>query len=116
MLRDREAQNENELEARKEIANAVQMIRNITRNDPILLRYNIQFGFLRNLMGGMLITSFVPLFLFFAVSFCYNNSLNIHLALFFVNILVIIALFYLLKYSARAYARQLYSTYLTIDK
>ena len=55
VLSDKSAQDKDELEARKEIANVVQMIRNITRDDNILLQYNIQFGFLRNLMGGMII-------------------------------------------------------------
>lgn len=55
VLKNEAEQLENEIEARKEIANAVQLIRNVTRDDKILLQYNIQFGFLRNFMGGMIV-------------------------------------------------------------
>lgn len=115
VLSDKSAQDEDELEARKEIANVVQMIRNITRDDNILLQYNIQFGFLRNLMGGMII-AFIISFLLFFISLFYGEPWIVHLILCFVDVLIFIVSFIILKYRARAYARQLYSTYLTINK
>ena len=55
-LKRKEEQSLNEIETRKEIANAVQLIRNKTRGDKILLQYNIEFGFCRNLMGGLAVS------------------------------------------------------------
>ena len=115
VLSDKSAQDKDELEARKEIANVVQMIRNITRDDNILLQYNIQFGFLRNLMGGMII-AFIISFLLFFISLFYGEPWIVHLILCFVDVLIFLVSFIILKYRARAYARQLYSTYLTINK
>lgn len=115
VLSDKNAQDEDELKARKEIANVVQMIRNITRDDNILLQYNIQFGFLRNLMGGMII-AFIISFILFFISLFYGEPWIVHLILCFVDVLIIIVSFIIFKYRARAYARQLYSTYLTISR
>ena len=98
-----------------DIANVVQMIRNITRDDNILLQYNIQFGFLRNLMGGMII-AFIISFLLFFISLFYGEPWIVHLILCVVDVLIFLVSFIILKYRARAYARQLYSTYLTINK
>lgn len=42
----------NELNARKKIAYAVSQMRNSLRDNTLLLQHNIEFGFMRNLLGG----------------------------------------------------------------
>lgn len=111
-LKRESEQLKNEIEARKEIANAVQLIRNKTRNDKILLQYNIQFGFLRNLMGGIVVAFIISLLLF-VLSLCLGEPWLVHLLICIANILVLCCSFFILKYRARAYARQLYVAYLT---
>ena len=112
VLKNEEEQLENEIEARKEIANAVQLIRNVTRDDKILLQYNIQFGFLRNFMGGMVV-AFVISFLLLLISACLREPSILHLIICIVDIAILISSFTILKYRAKAYARQLYVAYLT---
>ena len=112
VLKNEAEQLENEIEARKEIANAVQLIRNVTRDDKILLQYNIQFGFLRNFMGGMIV-AFVISFLLFLLSTILREPWILHLIISIVDIAILICSFIILKYRAKAYARQLYVAYLT---
>lgn len=112
-LKSKEEQLENEIEARKEIANVVQLIRNVTRCDKILLQYNIQFGFLRNFMGGVVVAFTVSsLLLVFSVGL--GVSWLIHLIICIIDVFILISSFVILKYRARAYARQLYAAYLTV--
>ena len=104
----------NELEERKEIANVVQLIRNVTRNDKILLQYNLQFGFLRNLMGG-LVAAIVITISIILLSIVFKTPIILHLILCTVELFALIFSFLILKYRARAYARQLYAVYLTTN-
>lgn len=53
----------NELEARKRIVTGVSQIRNGLRDNKMLLRHNIEYGFVRNLLGGCII----------AIIFCLLN-------------------------------------------
>ena len=55
----------NLLEAKKTIVDGVGKIREVTRNNPNLLQYNIDFGFCRNYLGGAVYsTSFLLIVLF----------------------------------------------------
>ena len=111
-LRGKQEQEFNEKEARKEIANAVQLIRNVTREDKILLQYNIQFGFCRNLMGGLVVAVFLSLTMII-VALVNNIELTILLILLTLKILMFLLAWFLLKYRGRAYARQLFVAYIT---
>ena len=42
----------NQLRARKLIATTVSLIRNVLRDNSLLLQHNIEYGFFRNLIGG----------------------------------------------------------------
>lgn len=51
LLEEKEAES-NEKRARKQIVIAVSQIRNLLRNNKLLLQHNIEYGFFRNLLGG----------------------------------------------------------------
>ncbi|MCI1740892.1 MAG: hypothetical protein LKI18_00505 [Prevotella sp.] len=46
-------ESQDEIEARLTIVDAVGKIRNVTRGNPILLKANYEYGFWRNLIGGL---------------------------------------------------------------
>jgi hypothetical protein len=53
---------EDEVSARKRIAEAVSLIRTKTRGRELLLQHNIEYGFARNLIGGSLLAFLLCLF------------------------------------------------------
>ena len=111
-IKSKEEQRRNETEARKEIVNAVQCIREKTRDNEILLQYNIQFGFCRNLMGGLVVASMISVALIIA---CLTQGMSCRIQVAFLGIELIAFLlsFWFLKYRGKAYAKQLYAAYLT---
>ncbi len=52
----------NEVELRKTIMTAVSQIRNSTRENALLLQHNIEYGFMRNLLGGALLSILLSCF------------------------------------------------------
>lgn len=54
LLTEQEEQGE-ELRARKLITTSVSQMRNVLRNNEMILRHNIEYGFIRNLLGGSLL-------------------------------------------------------------
>lgn len=103
-----------ENEARLVIAEAIRKIRNLTRDDSILLQYNIEYGFYRNFLGASV---YSILFLLICVAISYFNfigcSCKPFLVLLAINIVLNLPIFFFLKHSARAYARQLIGLYLS---
>lgn len=103
-----------EFSARKLIAGAVRQMREDTRDDPILLGYNVDFGFWRNLMGGCVIGE---LMIIVICGFSYVApsipegwlvfGLCTEALAFFVGL-------YFLKQAGRSYARQLISAFLSL--
>lgn len=114
-LKRKEEQSLNEIETRKEIANAVQLIRNKTREDKILLQYNIEFGFCRNLMGGLAVSLIFTILLIIS-SIVQGIPCDMQTIFMIIEIIVFILAYIFLKYRGRAYARQLFTAYLTTKK
>ena len=54
-LADAQDEAQDELRARNLIVHAVSQIKNKLRDNPILFQHNIEYGFIRNLLGGSLI-------------------------------------------------------------
>ena len=88
----------NSYEYRKEVVAVVALIRQKTKGDPILLNYNIRYGFGRNLLGG---TNFM------------NMGVTVRQLLFALILQIALFLITLLffKQTAREYARQLFYSY-----
>ena len=103
LLSEAKEQN-NLLEAKKTIVDGVGKIREVTRNNPNLLQYNIDFGFCRNYLGGAVYSTF---FLLDVV-----NSWQITLIALVVQILLNIIVFVTLKSKGYSYARALFNAYI----
>lgn len=58
---DLHRENIDETGARKQIIIAVSQIRTILKGNSMLYRHNIEYGFVRNLLGGTLLASFVSI-------------------------------------------------------
>jgi len=105
-------ESQNEIEARLTIVDAVGKIRNVTRGNPILLKANYEYGFWRNLIGGLAwALAFVMsmwIINFFTVSV--SQSWFVVAA----SLILLVALFdYFVCFGscARYYAKQLFAAY-----
>lgn len=102
-------------ELRRTITDAVRMIREKTRTNPILLDYNIRYGFCRNLLGGLtcglMLTVFILLGTFLDI---FTISAKPVVFILFLQLVMFIGAILQLKSIAREYARQLFNVYLTI--
>ena len=100
--------------ARKLIATTVSQIRNILRDNSLLLQHNIEYGFFRNLIGGSFLAfvlSIIILFLSFYSGEIATRNLGIILtSLYFLPI--ILSKFIINRYG-RYYAKILYEQFLT---
>lgn len=100
--------------ARKLIATTVSQIRNILRDNSLLLQHNIEYGFFRNLIGGSFLAfmlSIIILFLSFYSGEIATRNLGIILtSLYFFPILL--SKFIINRYG-RYYAKILYEQFLT---
>ena len=95
------------------IVNAVQQMREVTRDDAILLQYNYEYGFCRNYLGASVLSIVYLSMLWIINIWCefmpwWDFALCIGIQL----IAACIA-FVILKHDANAYARQLFSAYMT---
>lgn len=108
-----ELESEDEQEARLTIVNAVQQMRDRTRNNPILLQYNYEFGFCRNYLGACVYSIlFIIISLIINYHMVYIPQWGIWM-LGSIQILALILAGISLKYRAKAYARSLFSVFLT---
>ena len=111
ILPDRNQQACMEWESRKIIANAVQLIRNVTRKDPILLDFNIKYGFFRNLLGGLLISELL-LLIIMLTSICFGFNKTVYFVLMLIGLILFIGAFIGMKINSKEYAKQLFSSYI----
>lgn len=108
-----ELESEDEQEARLTIVNAVQQMRDRTRNNPILLQYNYEFGFCRNYLGACVYSIlFIIISLIINYHMVYMPQWGIWM-LGSIQVLALILAGISLKYRAKAYARSLFSVFLT---
>ena len=113
-LLNAENEKNDENEARKRIKEAVDLIRNKVKGGHLILQHNIEYGFVRNLIGGMIIS--LPVSFFSAFFFIYekNNPAAISsMILFLFYSFIFLTKKNTLLYFARNYANILYNEYLT---
>ena len=97
--------------AAKAIVSAVALMRQDTRQDPILLQYNYEFGFARNYLGASVWALFVILVI------CIANVIEVRIngyltwSCLCLQILLSLFFFFSLKHRGRAYARQLFASF-----
>lgn len=105
-----------ESSARKLIAGAVRQIREDTRDNPILLGYNIDFGFWRNLMGGCVMGEALIFIVYGFNYFVPSISLGVLIFGLCMETVVFFIGFWFLRQTGRSYARQLISAFLSLKK
>lgn len=112
MSPDEELQDERE--ARLNIVAAVGKIRNVTRNDKILVQANYRYGFCRNLLGGLIWALIILVAIFVGCRFVSSSYWRIPLI--GIALVIVQGLLYYWSYKARAknYARTLFNAYMTM--
>ena len=101
--------------ARKLIATTVSQIRNILRDNSLLLQHNIEYGFFRNLIGGSFLAFVISLIILIS-SFCTGDisTRNVGFILTSIYFLPIILSKVILNRYGKYYAKILYEQFLTI--
>jgi hypothetical protein len=104
-----------ELRARKLIATSVSQIRNILRDNSMLLQHNIEYGFFRNLIGGaflaFIISLIIVVFSFYAGDLATKNLGWILTIIYFLPILLSKVI---INRYGKYYAKILYEQFLTV--
>jgi len=103
-----------ELEARKQIVFAVSQIKSKIRANSLLLQHNIEYGFVRNLVGGSVLAALFCLINLYFFSFVFPNPLayTISFGLLLLYAIVIICSKWIISQNGRAYAKILYEQFL----
>ena len=113
-LADENSENENELEARKVIITAVSQIRNVTRKNALLLQHNIEYGFMRNLIGGSFLAIIISIFNVYFFTKIQNNdfAVQLNIVLFIIYLIPILLSKIIVKRYGHYYAKVLLEQYL----
>jgi hypothetical protein len=111
----KELEDENITEVRKRIVEAVGLIRNYVKDGKLLLQHNIEYGFVRNLIGGSVIGAIFSLFnIFYFTLITPKLSITIIsgvLVAFFIGLLSFSKV--LIQRYGKLYAKRLFQEYLT---
>jgi hypothetical protein len=101
--------------ARKLIATTVSQIRNVLRDNTLLLQHNIEYGFFRNLIGGSFLAFVISLIILFSSQFTDDiPTRNLGLILTIIYFLPIILSKVIIDRYGKYYAKILYEQFLTI--
>jgi len=111
---DQNAENENEEEARKTISSAIAQVRNVTRDNSMILQHNIEYGFVRNLIGGSVLAAIISILNIFLFQYTFTNpfAFKLNLVFLLVYILPIILSKFLINRYGNYYAKILFEQYL----
>lgn len=112
-LLPKEKEMENLPQAKLIIANAVQQMRDVTRDDSILLQYNYEYGFCRNYLGASVLSIVYMSILWILNIWCEFLPWWAFALCIVIQLIAACIAFVMLKHNANAYARQLYSAYMT---
>ncbi len=102
------------LKTRLEIKDAVGLIRVKTKNNPLLLQHNMEYGFIRNLIGGSPLGLISSLALFFYFNNVHQNKILLVISIiltFFYLIILLLSKFFSNRYG-QLYAKKLFQEYL----
>ena len=115
-LLSNEEENVNESEARAVIIDAVAQIRNVTRDNQLLLQHNMEYGFTRNLIGGCFIALLVSLFnlYFFHTIVINEQAFSINVVVGVLYLIPLILSRYLINRYGKNYAKVLFEQFLSI--
>ena len=110
---EEEANDENE--ARKRIVTAISQIRKVTRGNNLLFQHNVEYGFMRNLIGGATIAFIVSVFnIWYFHSYNHNEfGFKLNLVLTFLYLIPIVFSKLIIGRYGNYYAKILLEQYLT---
>ena len=113
-LKNETDENSNLNESKKQIAFAVSQIRNYLRGNILLFQHNVEYGFIRNLIGGSLIATIISLGIFIYSFISDDSTLKITsiILLSIYTIPILLSKFILNKFG-NYYAKTLYEQFLT---
>ncbi|MHC0445653.1 hypothetical protein ACWA1F_09580 [Flavobacterium sp. 3-218] len=101
-------------ESKKQIVFAVSQIRNLLRGNSFLFRHNIEYGFIRNLIGGSLIALIISVVILIYSYVTKDKTLEItSIILIFIYSLPVIFSKFIIKKFGNYYAKTLYEQFLT---
>lgn len=104
------------LRARKLIVTAVSQIRNVLRDNSLLLQHNIEYGFFRNLIGGSFLAFVISvIILIHSYCSCDLTTRNLGWILAIAYSLPILFSKLIIDRYGKYYAKILYEQFLTID-
>lgn len=111
-----EKENRDVLSARRVIVESVSMIRGKVKNGQLLLQHNIEYGFVRNLVGGSLMALYISIINFYIFRIFLQNQIAFYISI----ATIILYLFFVVvgkhlikKYGIR-YAKVLIQEYLLV--
>lgn len=115
-LYDLETEKNDELAARKAITYAVSQIRNVLRNNALLLQHNIEYGFFRNLLGGSFLALLISIIGGIIIHYK-MDGLNLTVTYIFIvaYLVPIILSKYILNKFGKYYAKILFEQFLFVD-
>ena len=106
-------QNENELNSRKRIAEAMSLVRKKVESNKLLLQHNIEYGFWRNLIGGTIFAIFFSgLDIYFALTQSNNSILVVSTILLIVCLVLLFFNRNITRKIGELYARILIQEYM----
>lgn len=105
----------NELDARKRIVEAVGHIRNRVKDGYLLLQHNIEYGFMRNFIGGSTVALILCLFniLFFCAYEKNSTALVLSISLFVLYSIPVLFSKMIISYYGNNYAKRLIEEYMS---
>jgi len=109
-LPNKETETKNEVEARKQIKEAVRVIIGKVKDGYLVLQHNIEYGFVRNLWGASIIGVLSSLLLIYS-SDTASLIATIGTILLVGYVIYVLFGFVIIKYFGRAYARKLIEEY-----
>lgn len=102
--------------ARKLIATAVSQIRNMLRENSMLLQHNIEYGFWRNLIGGSFIAViFSAVIIWYGYHNYFKDQITIGIICFIVFLVPVVFSKIILRYYGKYYAKILYEQFLSLE-
>ena len=101
--------------ARKLIASTVSQIRNVLRDNSLLLQHNIEYGFFRNLIGGSFLAFVISIIILISSHYTGDiATMNLGWILTLIYFLPILLSKIIIDRYGKYYAKILYEQFLTI--
>lgn len=102
-------------ESKKQIVFAVSQIRNLLRGNAFLFQHNLEYGFIRNLIGGSSMASLISAIILIYAILTKDNTLEItSIILLTIYILPIFFSKFIINKFGNYYAKTLYEQFLTV--